>query len=260
MSHTLPITVLILAHRFDHKLLSAVKSATFVDELIIGWDCTIKLEKEQAHELRGLHPYLKLVTITDQLRDFAATRNALQEHATHDWVFWLDSDETITSKSIPHLQKILSGNAAGARVQRKDVFHGKVLRWGEVQHVQLLRIYKKDSGHFIRPVHEVVEVTGEIEDTQIQLLHYAHDSITSFLSKVIRYAKIEATFRHQHHKRATVAELLTVPLGKFLANLILRGAWLDGWQGLSYAVVMSIHSLAVRAYLLELQTSDEAST
>ena len=258
MSHTLQITVLLLAHRFDQKLLGAVKSASFADQIVIGWDSSTKLEKEQSHALTALHPQLNVVTITDELTDFAAARNALQVHATNNWIFWLDSDEVITSESIPHLRRALSGKATGLRVQRRDVFHGKVLHWGEVRNVQLLRIFRKEVGYFTRPVHEVVEVTSQIDDTQVQLLHYAHDSIALFLSKVIRYAKIEATFRHQQHKKATVIELLTVPVGKFLANLVVRGAWLDGWQGISYAVVMSIHSLAVRAYLIELQMSDEA--
>lgn len=257
MSHTLPITVLLLAHRFDQKLIRAVKSASFAAQIVIGWDSATTLEKEQRHALKALHPELKLVTMTDQLTDFAATRNALQEHATQSWLFWLDSDEAITQESFKYLEPSLSSHATGFRVQRKDVFHGKVLSWGEVKNVKLLRIYKKEIGYFTRPVHEVVEITGEIKDIQVELLHYAHDSIASFLSKVIRYAKIEATFRNQQKKKATVVELITVPVGKFLANLIFRGAWLDGWQGITYAVVMSIHSLAVRAYLLELQSSDE---
>jgi hypothetical protein len=143
------------------------------------------------------------------------------------------------------------------KLKRYDIFHGELVRWGEVANVSILRLFRKGSGHFIRPVHEVLEVSGKVIDSPLVLYHYAHDDISSFLKKVSGYAQLEAHQRYISGKKTSVFELIAWPIGKFFGNVFLRLAWLDGWRGLVYAMMMSIHSLAVRAYLMEMSELDE---
>jgi hypothetical protein len=249
MTKQLPITILILAHQQNALFDNCLQSVSWADEILVGWNGEGKIDKKQLSEK---FPQLHVVYLPEPITDFAATRNELQKKATNDWVFWLDSDEVITKESVEVIEKLLSQkNVDGYFVHRQDVFYGHVMQWGEVKDVRILRLFRKSKGAFVRPVHEVAEGDGEIQTSGITLLHYAHQSVTSFYQKVARYAKIEADYRHQQKQKTNTVELVIWPAGKFLANYFMFAGFLDGWQGLTYAVMMSLHSLLVRAFLLE---------
>lgn len=225
---SLPISVIILAHKQDEKLQAAVNS--------VGW----------AEEV-------KVIFIEEEIEDFAAVRNDAMKRAQCEWVFFLDSDEVFTSHP-DELQKYLTQDeVVGVYVRRRDIFLGKEMKWGEVRNIQLLRLFKKSKGKFVRPVHEVVEVKGQTAYSNIRIDHYAHESVSSFLHKIKHYAQIEAELRKKQKQKFSLVQLLFWPTGKFIFNYCIQLGFLDGWRGLIYSVMMSIHSFAVRAYLYEKQ-------
>lgn len=192
--------------------------------------------------------------------DFAAARNSLKPQISESWILWLDSDEWFESVETVRveLQKLLSlPNISGAYCYRQDWFLGQPLRYGEPVHVRLLRLVKVAAGHFHRPVHEVFTVTdgGSVADSQLTLQHASHTSVAEFLADINRYAYLEAQLRHQTihpSKMRLVSEFLTFPKLKFLVNFFWLSGWRDGWRGLVYAIMMSLHSAAVRVYGWEL--------
>lgn len=255
------LSVLILASKTDPFLERAVSSAAWADEVMIGWTGEHDPSKEDRAALERIFPLTQIVRIPGKVTDFAAARNQLHPKVKSDWVFWLDSDEVICTESIATIKAVMNKREfAGAMVHRQDIFGGKALKWGEVRNVKILRMFRQASGSFIRPVHEVAVVAGEVADPGIVIEHYAHSSISSFIAKVIGYAQIEANLRYQKGKKSNPLELVIWPVGKFLSNMFINMAFLDGWQGVSYAIVMSIHSLAVRASLIELWQKDARPT
>ena len=136
-------------------------------------------------------------------------------------------------------------------MRRIDIFLEKELHWGEVGNVQLLRMMKKNSAHFERAVHEVAKVNGNVINSKIVLRHYAHQSISEFLQKIIFYIQIESELRGKNKQRFHLWELLFYPPAKFFINYVLKLGFLDGWRGLVYETMMSIHSAGVRAMLYE---------
>jgi glycosyltransferase involved in cell wall biosynthesis len=222
----LPVTVIILAHEENKKLAAAVHSVEWAAEV-------------------------KVVHLNEPISDFSAVRNAAMENAQYDWVFFLDSDEVCMS-TVESVQLLISrADIDGVYVKRRDIFLGKELQWGEVRNIHLLRLFKKEKGRFVRPVHEVVELDGKAVHSDILLHHYAHDSVASFLSKVTKYAQIEAELRVKRKESFSLLQLLVWPKAKFLFNYGVQLGFLDGWRGLIYAIMMSIHSFAVRAFLYE---------
>lgn len=253
MTSQLPFTALLLAHRYDEKLKQAIASLSCAEQIIVGWNGGLLSEKQKA-ALHKLHERLILIehTFPSPVTDFSAARNALQAHAQTDWILWLDSDEELDAKSIPAIAEVLSKpDLNGVNVTRTDVFYGQQMHWGEVRHVRLLRLFRRSSGHFIRPVHEVAQVTGKVTDAPITIYHFAHDHISGFFTKVVQYATLEAQIRFADGKHTSIAELILWPLGKFMQNVFLKQALRDGWRGVVYATMMSIHSLCVRIFLLE---------
>lgn len=67
--------------------------------------------------------------------NFAAARNKSLQHATSDWIFWLDADDRITTSELPNLRALLSELS----VERK------VYMINTVCHFQ----YESDGTHFL---------------------------------------------------------------------------------------------------------------
>jgi hypothetical protein len=128
-----------------------------------------------------------------------------------------------------------------------------VLRFGETGNVWLLRLMRKEAGKFIRPVHEIAKVTGSTAKAKIYLKHHAHLDLKEFLEDISQYAKIEAEYQDDHRLPdwLLMAKTIVFPVGKFMQNYFLKLGLLDGWRGLTYAVMMSLHSLFVRVFSYE---------
>ena len=73
------------------------------------------------------------------------------------------------------------------------------------------------------------------------------------MTSIINYAEIEAKYRIKLNYKLNLLSLITFPVGKFINNFLLKRGFLDGWRGLSYALMMSLHSFCVRIFQYELR-------
>lgn len=244
----IPLSVLILANQQSPKLMDAINSVNFADEIIVidtsGTE-TISFSKQISAIVKQVKP----------VTNFAATRNHSLTFAHNNWVFFLDSDEVCICPKpdllIPMLQKDLSG----FQVNRVDYFLGKVLRHGETAKSWPTRLINKTVCAYENIVHEKAICEGTIQSTNPEILfieHFPHDSIHSFVNKISWYSKLEAEQRSTSSFRL-IFELFTYPTGKWIANLFFNQGLLDGYRGLLYATLMSYHSLFVRLFQLEKQ-------
>lgn len=231
MSLKTPLSIIILTNRRDDRFKKCLTSAKFAQEVIVEEN--------------------------NNIQDFAHARNTALQKATQPWVFFLDSDEIISEDSIKNIKKIIKDDSEdGIYVKRIDVFHGKALKWGEVGNVWLLRMFKKDHAKFSRPIHEVAIVKGSVKKSLITLWHYSHPSISEFIQDISKYSKIEAMFRLEQESikmsnNKIICEMILYPPIKLILNFFFKLGFLDGWRGVIYAIIMSIHSLMVRIYLYE---------
>jgi len=258
MTQKLPLTIIILTHRNDELFMQCLSSAHFADEILIsdnnsGNDWT-KI-KAQRSKLKDLN--LKIISHPKEIKNFSELRNELMKQAKNDWVFFLDSDEIIPEGSEAQVAKILKSKYLDAcYIKRIDYFHGKPMRWGELRNVWKLRLGKKTELKFLRAIHEIGESSGNMCHSKIILRHYSHDSSTDFLKKIIYYARLEAVEERAGTSAwQAIIEFLFFPPTKFIVNFIFKLGFLDGWRGLIYAVMMSLHSATVRLLIYEQKIS-----
>ncbi|MFZ5376901.1 MAG: glycosyltransferase family 2 protein [Patescibacteria group bacterium] len=260
----LQLSVVILTNLKGSRFIKSLESAQFADQVVV-----IDYESQNDWQsLKELYHFELWQRNCHTIRNFADERNQALEKAKHSWVLFLDSDEVILPKSFKLIKEIIEKNDCdGATVKRLDLFLGKVLVHGETNRVKLLRLFKKNRGHWLRPVHEFVRVNGVIKNTNITFLHNSHQNFSDFISKINHYTDIEADFRcqlfkiklqknnHQKNKRLFLAsnyfQMVIFPLVKFLQNYFIRLGIFDGWRGLIYATAMSLHSLVVRIKVIE---------
>lgn len=234
----LPISILILAKTAElrsaieqHQLERAIASAQFAVEV-------------------------KVIEHADPIKDFAHARNLALKQASNDWVFFLDSDEWFADSAPQAIKELLSDkHVAGITIRRIDVFHGKSLEHGETGSHYLLRFMRRDKSCFIRPVHENAQINGLVIRHDLTIWHETHHDIADFWQTICNYAELDAQWRVSRNQGTAyirvIAELLTYPIGKFILNYLLKMGWKDGWHGLVYAYMMSLHSLLVRIFVLE---------
>lgn len=251
----LPITCIILTHRNDDRFVKCLESAQFMDQVII----VDHSSNNNWQELRQTLNF-EIIEFQKDIESFAEVRNWSMQFAKHDWVLFLDSDEVLEDGSNKLIEEILNQKLYdGIYLNRKDVFLDKQLDHGEAGNQEILRLFDKNLTQFKNAVHEVAITSGRLGRSEIIILHYSHNSISEFLESVVAYAtQIGREYKRDH--LAIFLELLIFPPAKFVFNYFLRLGFLDGYRGLVYAVMMSLHSLIVRAKAYEIISSYDQKT
>ena len=118
--------------------------------------------------------------------------------------------------------------------------------------MSLVRLMRVEHAQFVGKVHERAHIKGSVIDSNLRILHQPHTSISGFISKITWYAKLAASETEVGFWQ-NLLELVIYPPGKFTYNFVFKSGWQDGWAGLTYVVVMSLHSLFVRIFRYEKQ-------
>ena len=245
-----PITVVILTDRFDTQFQVAVKSAVFAQEIIVVNNSKNSDEQKRANDLQNQFSFT-LVHNTDKIDNFSKVKNKSLQLVKTDWVFFLDSDEVLPKSAQKEIDTLITTNIYDAvSIQRTDIFLQKKLQYGETGTVYITKMFKKSKAKFVRNVHEVVQTTGKIGVADFKLLHYSHLSISHFLQKISFYSLLDSKNK-MHSLKQNYFEICIYPIGKFILNYFFKLGFLDGYRGLVYAFIMSLHSLFVRVYFYE---------
>ncbi len=250
MSKLVNITAIVLVDTIDDALKQCVASLDWCQEiLVVLTRSNIALPNSKPWNTTTI---LKLPQPSGKITDFGKVRNRALQEASQEWVFFVDSDEVVQPGAAEKISKhIERGQYDGLLVRRSDVFHNQALKGGEAANVWLLRVGKKKLMSYGRPVHELATISGTIAKVDVKLLHHSHQSLNSFLEKISYYSQLEANYRIQQHRTASTLELLFFPPLKLIYNLLFRLGLRDGWRGVAYAYMMSLHSLCVRVYQYE---------
>lgn len=218
----------VIITRHNMKAIATKKSVSFADEILV-----------EEH---------------DEIINFAKVRNKALKKAKSEWVLFVDDDEIITLALRREIKTaILLEEYDGYYLRRVDNFLGRTLKHGETADITLLRLARRSSGQFHRPVHEVWYVEGKTSKLKNPLIHNPHSTISSFLTKINKYSTIEAQYRNEAGRKSSMFKIFTYPIGKFLRNYFILLGFLDGTPGLIMAVMMSFHSFQTwtKLYLLQ---------
>jgi glycosyltransferase involved in cell wall biosynthesis len=194
----------------------------------------------------------------------------------YPWVFYVDADERVTAE--------LASNAAAAvarattavayRVQRRDFLLDTWLR-----HVQaspyFIRLFRPEFVSYERLVNPVTHVQGAIGEVSGALNHFPfskglghwlarHNSYSSFEAEQIvtdrkggRALSVGRALwsrdfnERRYHQKELFYRLPARPLIKFVLLYLVKGGFLDGRAGLTYACLQSMYE-----YMIVLKTRE----
>lgn len=249
------ISAVILSHDDEKTLARTLESTAWCDQTVVIDD------NSSDNSVAVAKRFTPLVYQRALAGDFAGQRNFGLSKAKGDWILFVDSDEVVSKNLQKEIEKATeTQECSGYYLRRSDVLFGRQLKHGETSRVRLLRLAKKGTGMWIRPVHEVWQVEGLVGELKNPLHHFPHPNVAQFVDEINNYSTINANYLHNQKVKVQWWHIPAYPVAKFLLNYFWRLGFLDGTAGAVVAIMMSLHSFLTRAKLYLLTKHDQAGT
>ncbi|NVC24687.1 glycosyltransferase family 2 protein [Kocuria salina] len=200
--------------------------------------------------------------------------------ARHDWVLYIDADETPTSDLVEEIRVLFLGSdrpEAAFDIPLDYVFAGKVLRHGHTVVKRALvhrtRVHFPEVGDLDAP--GIGEVEGHYQPKpttpdgitrklQGRLRHEDHDPIRTWFDRHNKYSDWEAHLRIRPATRLRTRQARSIqgqvfervpfkPAAFFLYSYILRRGFADGRAGFDYALALSMYYWQIDLKVRELK-------
>lgn len=231
------LSAIILTKNEEKNIKDSLVSLRFCDEIIVIDDYSSDKTTEIAKSL-GAKIYKRELNA-----DFSKQRNFGLAKASGDWVLFLDPDERI-SKDLSEeiLDKSKNKNINGYFFKRYDYLWGKNIKHGEIGTLRILRLAERSAGRWVRSVHEFWQINGKISTLKNPILHYPHQSLSEFISRINFFSDLHAKANFKERKRSNLVRIIFWPIAKFIYGFFFKFGFMDGEVGFVVAIVMSMHS------------------
>lgn len=222
------LSVIIPTFNEEAYIEDAIRSVAFANEIILvdsySTDRTVELAK----------PYVNKV-LQRKFDTFSAQKNHALEHATGDWVLFLDADERITHSLENEIKETLNApEHAGYKLHFPHFYMNRFLYHHSDD---VLRLVKREGAHFTGKVHEKLHCGGTVGKLQNPVLHYTYKGLEDYIQKKERYALMQAKQLYDRGKKASWYHFLVKPSWRFFSSYLLKGGFRDGIPGLTVASV-----------------------
>ncbi len=240
------ISAIILTKNEEKNIKDCINALSWVDKIVV-------LDDNSQDKTTGIAEKLGAQVLIHNLNnDFAAQRNFGLEKAHNEWVLFIDADERVSLSlqyEITHLINDPMNSNNGYYISRVDMIWGKKISYGESAHNKFLRLGKRTEGKWVGKVHETWDIKGTTGLLKNPLLHFPHQTLQEFLTKINVYTDLRAQELFEKKVKSYWVHIVCYPIGKFLYTYIVLQGFLDGTQGLLIALTMSFHSFLVRSKL-----------
>ena len=242
------VSVIVIALNQEDHIVPCLETVRWADDIVLvdsgSQDRTLELARDFTNRI-----------FTINWPGFGAAKNYALDQARGDWVFSLDTDERVSDALREEILAALrtDGKFAGYKVPRKNYFGGRWIKRLGWYPDYTLRLFRRDNGRFReRAVHEEVLVNGPVGFLHHPLDHYSYASVSDYLARQDRYARLAAQEMVREGRRPRVGELFWRPLSHFFKLYVLRLGFLEGRLGYTLALLSSLYNFLKYYYLREL--------
>lgn len=222
------LTVIIPTYNEASYIEGAIKTALFADEIILidsnSTDNTVAIAK----------PYVDKI-LYRKFDNFSNQKNFALQHATSDWVLFLDADERIPYVlQMEIMETIAQPKHHGYKINFPHFFMNRFL-YHESDLV--LRLIKREGAFYEGDVHEKLKIEGTVGKLKNYMLHFTYRGLLKYIKKRESYAWFQAGQLEKKDKKPTLFLLMFRPTFRFFKSYFIKGGILDGVPGLTVAAV-----------------------
>ncbi len=244
------LSVVTIALNEERNIVECLESVRWADELIVvdsgSLDNTVDLAQRFPAKVMQM-----------EWRGYGATKNEALQHATGDWVLWLDADERVTPELAAEIKQRIredDKSVAGYTVARRAYFLGKWIKHSGWYPSRVTRLFRRSSGKFSETkVHERLLLDGVTADLHNDLLHYTDPDLHHYFEKFNRYTSLAAEDLQAAGKPFSLYDVIVRPPFVFFKMFIMRLGFLDGIHGFVLSVASMSYVFVKYAKLWELQ-------
>ena len=243
------ISVVTITFNEEQNIRECLAAVRWADEVIVVDSGSRDRTVEYAREFAGkvlLAPW----------KGYGAARNFALQHATADWIFWLDADERVTPELAAEIRKLVQNGGDrcdGYSVARRAYFLGRWIRHCGWYPSRVVRLFRRGKGAFSESrVHEQVQVQGEIGGLKNDLLHFTDPNLYHYFAKFNKYTSLAAQDLKESGSSFSLVDLIVRPPFTFLKMYVIRRGFLDGMRGFILSVLSSVYVFTKYVKLWEL--------
>lgn len=227
------LTAIVLTFNEEKNIARCLNSLKFVDEIIVvdsgSTDKTLNI----------INKFEKVITISTTWFGFVENKQIAINHASHDWILWVDADEEVPEALAKEWQERIHAGTfhetAAIDFPRKTFFLGHWVKHSGWYPGRVVRFFHKRRANLSQNIlHEgVVPKEGyTIEHFNTDLLHYSYTSMYQYFDKMNRYGLAGAKEVMRKKKIVFLPQIILQPIWTFFKFYILKRGFLDGRIGL----------------------------
>ena len=190
---------------------------------------------------------------------FGPTKNIASNLARNDWIFSIDSDESISNKLYLHLSEIDLESKLIGEIRRDNYFMGKEIKVASWGRDKLIRLFNRTEFRFSNlQVHEKVEVDSSARKIELRgsIKHNSINNLSQTLEKANFYSELYAKQSNTYYPLWII---LFKSLYAFIRIYFLQRGFLAGWRGLvlAYSNSVGVFYKYIKVYARQKQRSKE---
>lgn len=249
------LSVLILTKNEASNIEDCINSCVFADEILViddfSNDDTKIIAEQTAKNVRVISHALQ--------DDWAQQRNFAIAQAKGDFVLFIDADERISKELGKSIQSVISGASLDVayKFKRINQFAQGALKHGVFRPDWVCRLFPRQAGHYIRPVHERLIVNLAIQKIKGDLFHYTYPTWDMYWRKFDKYTRISAeNYYHEGKQINFVVDIVLRPFWAFFKIYILNLGFLDGKLGFIFSVNHALYTMTKYVRLISLSETN----
>ncbi len=245
------ISVIIIAKNEQEKISKCLKSVDWAGEIILfndgSIDNTVGIAKNFGAKIYNV-----------PRGDFSSRKNFAFTKAKFKFILSLDADESVTPevrKEITGLIKNWDNQYAAYAVPRKNIILGKEFKHGGQWPDYVVRLFKNDK--YVKwsgELHEQPIIDGKLGYLKNPIIHIKHDKLSEMVQKSNVWSDVEAKLMFEaKHPIMNLRRFFTAMLREFYIRMIKQKSFLDGSEGVIYALYQVFSRFLSYAKLWEMQ-------
>lgn len=230
----LKITVAIITYNEEERIRKCLESAKSVADEILVIDSFSTDNTEQICKEYGAR------FIKNEFKGHIEQKNYALKEAAHQYVLSLDADESLSREAIEAVNEIKSSSTfSGYTFNRLTNYCGKWIRHSGWYPDRKLRFVDRELSTWTgENPHDKLEMNGDPERLNVDILHYSFPSISSHAKTADNFSSIAAKQGFLKGKNMNFfIHIILNPAFTFFKKYVIQQGFRDGFYGYVIAVI-----------------------